>query len=65
MFFGGFSTFGVNVCHTEVLAALVARAAFALAAATAGAAASAAAVARSSAGPRKVFQQVKATGKEQ
>ena len=53
------------MCHTEVLAALVARAAFALAAATAGAAASAAAVARSSAGPRKVFQQVKATGKEQ
>ena len=46
--------------HTEVLAA---RAAFALAAAAATAAAAAAA--RSSAGPRKVFQQVKATGKEQ
>ena len=42
--------------HSEVLAA---RAAFALAAA------GAAAAARSSAGPRKVFQQVKATGKEQ
>ena len=47
--------------HTEVLAA---RAAFALAAA-ASTAAAAAAAARSSAGPRKVFQQVKATGKEQ
>ena len=45
--------------HTEVLAA---RAAFALAAAAATAVAAAA---RSSAGPRKVFQQVKATGKEQ
>ena len=47
---------------TEVLAA---RAAFALAAAASTAAAAAAAAARSSAGPRKVFQQVKATGKEQ
>ena len=48
--------------HTEVLAA---RAAFALAAATTAAATAVAAAARSSAGPRKVFQQVKATGKEQ